>query len=80
MAINIRLEECAMNDPSRDRPEQAPLNPALKSTTETTYDTENVTPAPLETTNAEEGQGEGWPIVWVIVTLACIALAIYLLL
>ncbi len=60
-------------------PSDVPLNPALKSRTETTYDTRTRTPAPLDTTSAKEGQGEGWPIVWLAVTAACIALTIYLL-
>ena len=48
-----------MNDPTRDRPEEAPLNPALKSTTETVYDTSNPSPPPIDTTSAQEGEGEG---------------------
>lgn len=68
-----------MNHPSRDRPEEAPLNPALKSTTETVYPDSSATPAPLESTNAHAGQGGGWPIVWLVVTIAGVALAIYLL-
>lgn len=66
-----------MTDPSRDQPEELPLNPALKSRTDTTYDTERSTPPPLATTGAKEGQGEGWPIVWLVVTMVCVALAIY---
>ncbi|MDT9599894.1 hypothetical protein [Sphingosinicella rhizophila] len=69
-----------MSDPSRDQPEQAPLNPALKSRTDTTYDTETSTPGPLETTGAREGQGEGWPVIWLVVTVICVALAIYFIL
>ena len=80
MTIGIMLEDRAMNDPSRDRPEEAPLNPALKSTTETVYPTGASTPAPLESTNAHAGQGGGWPIVWLIVTIVGVALALYFLL
>lgn len=68
-----------MSDPSRDKPEQAPLNPALKSTTETVYDTRHPSPAPIETTSAREGEGEGWPIVWLVVTVLCVLVAIYLM-
>jgi len=63
-------------DGPRDDPA---LNPALKSRVDETYDTRRRTPAPLETTAAREGQGEGWPIIWVVVTLVCIGLAIYFL-
>lgn len=68
-----------MTDPRNDTPEDAPLNPALKSTTETVYDTTRRTPAPVDTASAKEGEGEGWPIVWLVVTLAGLAAAIYFL-
>ena len=66
-----------MTDPTRDEPQEAPLNPALKTTTETVYDTEHPSPPPIDTTSAHEGEGEGWPIVWLIVTLVGVALAIF---
>lgn len=68
-----------MSDPTRDQPEEAPLNPALKSTTETVYDTTRASPSPIDTASANEGEGEGWPIVWLIVTVTGVALAIYLM-
>jgi hypothetical protein len=68
-----------VTDPRTPRPEDAPLNPALKSRTETVYDTTHRTPDPLETTGAKEGQGEGWPIIWLIVTVVCVVLAVYFL-
>ena len=69
-----------MSDSQRDQPSDAPLNPALKKETETVYDTRRSTPAPIDTTSAQEGEGEGWPWIWLIVTLICVALAIYFLL
>ena len=69
-----------MSHPNRDQPTDAPLNPALKSRTETVYDTRSTTPPPFETASAKEGEGEGWPIVWLIVTVVCVALAIWFLL
>lgn len=68
-----------MSDTERDRPSDAPLNPALKSTTETVYDTRRRTPAPVDTASAREGEGEGWPWIWLVVTLICVGLAIYFL-
>ena len=68
-----------MSDPNRDRPVDAPLNPALKSETETVYDTQHTSRAPIETTSALEGEGEGWPWVWLIVTVVGVLLAIYFL-
>lgn len=64
-------------DKPRDEPSDTPLNPALKSRTERVYDTISTTPAPIETTSAKEGEGEGWPIAWLVIVVICIALAIY---
>ena len=68
-----------MSDPPRDTATEAPLNPALKSRTDRVYDTDRTTPAPFDSASAKEGEGEGWPIVWAAVTIACIGLAIYFL-
>lgn len=68
-----------MNENERDEPRDAPLNPALKSGTETIYPTSESSPAPVDTTSAKENQGEGWPWIWLIVTIAGVALAIYFL-
>lgn len=65
-------------DPRRDS-DDAPLNPALKSRTETVYDTKTRSRAPYDTTSAKEGQGNVWPIVWLVVTLVCVVLAVYFL-
>ncbi len=67
-----------MSDPSRGNPDDAPLNPALKSRTDTAYDTESPSPAPIDTASSKGG-GEGWPIVWLVVTIAGVAFAIYFL-
>lgn len=66
-----------MSDNERDGQADAPLNPALKSTTETVYDTTRVTPAPVDTASAKEGEGEGWPVAWLIVVIICVALTVY---
>lgn len=66
-----------MTDPTRDQPQSAPLNPALKPTTETVYDTKHPSPPPIDTASAHEGEGEGWPIVWLVVTVLGVFLAIY---
>ena len=68
-----------MSEATRDKPEEAPLNPSLKSTTETLFDTKNPSPPPIETTSSREGEGEGWPIIWVVVTVICVIIAIYLM-
>jgi hypothetical protein len=69
-----------MNDQPRDKPDDVPLNPALRSETETVYETKVSSPAPIETTSARENEGEGWPVIWLVVTAVCVVLAIYFLL
>lgn len=60
--------------------DDAPLNPALKSGTDLTYDTDRTTPAPIETASARAGEGEGGPVIWLIVVVLGVALTIYLVL
>lgn len=67
-----------MTEPDRDHPQSGELNPALKKSTETEYDTSS-SEAPIDTTSAQEGEGDVWPVVWAIVTILGIALAIWLL-
>ena len=69
-----------MSDPPHEQPSDVPLNPAMKSRTETVYDTRSTTPTPFDTASAKEGEGEGWPVVWLVVTIICVALAIWFLL
>ena len=68
-----------MTEQSTNEPRETPLNPALKSETEMVYPTKESSPAPIETTSAAENEGEGWPIIWLVVTVVCVALAIYFL-
>ncbi|MDT7527776.1 hypothetical protein OVY29_03750 [Sphingopyxis sp. SE2] len=67
-----------MNQPPNEPPRERPLNRGLKSETDASHDLER-SPAPIDTTEAREGQGEGWPIVWVVVTVVCVVLAIWFL-
>lgn len=69
-----------MSDPGPRTPEDAPLNPALKSRTDTVYDTESSTPAPIDTASSKENEGEGWPVIWLVVTVICIVAALVFLL
>lgn len=66
-----------MSDPETGP--DTPLNPALRARTETVYDTRSTTPAPFDSASAKEGEGEGWPIIWLAVTLIGIAMAAYFL-
>ena len=54
------------------------LNRGLKSEIDTSHDVSR-SPAPLETTGAREGQGWGWPLVWLATVIAGVALVIYFL-
>lgn len=73
------MKERSMSEPGEPTPESAPLNPALKSTTDHTHDTSRSSPAPVDTTSAKENEGEGWPVVWLVVTLVCVAFAVWFL-
>jgi hypothetical protein len=68
-----------MSEPGPVRPEDAPLNPALKSTKETVYDTTSTTPTPFDTASSKENEGEGWPVIWLVVTAISIIAAIIFL-
>lgn len=68
-----------MSDADRDKAVEAPLNPALKITSETAYDTDHITPAPIDTASAKEGEGEAWPLIWLVVVVICVAVVVYLL-
>lgn len=68
-----------MDDP-HEAPSRTPLNPALKSQTDTVYDTKTTTPAPIDTASASEGEGEGWPVIWLLITALCVAVTVYLVL
>lgn len=62
------------SDPQRDRP----LNRSLKQDRDSTHDLDR-SPGPLETTQASEGDGKVWPVIWAVVVIAGIAIAIYVI-
>ena len=68
-----------MTEQSSDEPRDVPLNPALKSEKETVYPTTESSRAPIDTTSATENEGEGWPVIWLVVTIIGVILAIYFL-
>jgi hypothetical protein len=68
-----------MNENARDSATDAPLNPALKSTTDTSHDTTHTSPAPIDTASAKEGEGEGWPLIWLVVVAICVLITAYLI-
>lgn len=67
-----------MTNRNNDRPADAPLNPALKRQTDTSVDTDHVTPAPIDTASSKGG-GEAWPVAWLVITFLCVLFAVYFL-
>jgi len=67
-----------MGEPTKDESGEG-LNPTLKSRIDTTYDTSRRTPAPFDSASAKEGEGERWPVIWLVIILLCVAVTIYYL-
>ncbi|KPH58090.1 hypothetical protein ADT71_26590 [Novosphingobium sp. ST904] len=56
-----------------------PLNPALKQTEERVHATDEWTPAPIDSVSTKERKGDGWPLIWLVVAVACLAITAYLI-
>jgi hypothetical protein len=67
-----------MSDMPKAPDRDATLNPALKRRTETTHDTTS-SAAPVDTASVQRQEGRAWPMIWLIVTLLCVAIALYLI-
>ena len=68
-----------MTDEREDTEPRSGLNPALKQRRETTHDTSRPSPAPADTASVQREEGRAWPIIWVVVTVLCVAITVYLL-
>jgi hypothetical protein len=66
-----------MTDAPQD-PHDPALNPSLRQRREETYDTAHSTPPPADSASVQREEGIGWPIAWLIVTIVCVAIGIYL--
>jgi hypothetical protein len=55
------------------------LNPALQKRTETTYDTTQRSPAPVDSTSVQSEEGKPWPWIWLVVTVLSVIVATYLI-
>lgn len=62
------------------RPKVSGLNPALKSTINTSRDTETPTRAPADSASVQREEGRAWPMIWLIVGVICFAITAYLFL
>lgn len=60
-------------------PDNAPLNPALKQGHDSTYGPDQTGTDPMETVSVKKDEGTAWPMIWAVVTIACVIIAIVLL-
>jgi hypothetical protein len=64
-----------MSEPPKD----PDLNPALRQRREETYDTTHPTPPPADSASVQKEEGTAWPAIWLIVTILCAVIAVYLI-
>ena len=69
-----------MTDPVGRPEDRKGLNPELKSVTNTSRDTETPSRPPADTASVQREEGRGWPIAWLVVTVVCVLIGIYLIL
>jgi hypothetical protein len=55
------------------------LNPALRQRREEAYDTTHSTPPPADSASVQREEGVAWPAIWLVVTLLCVGIAVYLI-
>lgn len=65
--------------PSAPLEGDAPLNPALKQVHDGTYGADHQGADPMTTVSVKKDEGVYWPAIWAIVTVACVIVAIVLL-
>lgn len=58
----------------------ARLNPALKQEHDSSYGPDQNGTDPMETVSVKKDEGRAWPLIWAVVTIACVIIAILLLL
>jgi hypothetical protein len=68
-----------MPDPDPPPRQGMELNPALKKRTEETHDTSKSSLAPVATASVQREEGRAWPMIWLIVTIVCVLIAIYII-
>lgn len=55
------------------------LNPALKSRTNISRDTETPTRAPADSASVQREEGKAWPMIWLVVGLFCVMIVAFLI-
>lgn len=68
-----------MSDDNDDTPRRDGLNPKLKSGEDAMHDTETPTRPPAESASVQREEGRSWPVIWLIVTVICVLVALYLI-
>ena len=68
-----------MSDKREGQSAETGLNPALKTRTDKTHDTTTSTPPPAESASVQRQEGRGWPMIWLVVTILCAVLALWIL-
>lgn len=59
--------------------DDAPLNPALKQAHDPTYGPDQSGTDPMDTVSVQKDDGASWPMIWAVVTIACVVITIVLL-
>jgi hypothetical protein len=60
-------------------PPQSNLNPELRRRMDVTHDTSVSSAAPVDTASVQRRPSPAWPIIWAVVTIGCVALAVWIL-
>lgn len=68
-----------MADPTKRPGPSHDLNPSLSQRRETVHDTTHSTPPPAESASVKREEGKAWPAIWLIVTIICVLIGIYLI-
>lgn len=63
--------------PSSDT-DSAPLNPALKQVHDASYGPDQKGTDPMATVSVKKEEGTFWPMIWLVVTILCILITIFL--
>lgn len=66
-------------DQSSDANADPGLNPSLRQRRDASHDTTHPTPPPADSASVQREEGVAWPAIWLVVTLVCVAVAIYLI-
>lgn len=58
--------------------DNATLNPALKQVHDATYGPDQSGTNPMDKVSVQKEEGAAWPMIWAVVTIACVIITIAL--